>query len=47
MAMEINKYTEQELNSLSYKEAIKNDNRTYCMYYISLIKTKHLLFFPS
>ena len=45
MAMKINKYTELELNSLPYKDALKNDKRTYCMYYISLIRTKHLLFF--
>ena len=45
MAIKINKYTELELNSLPYKDALKNDNRTYCMYYISLIRTKHLLFF--
>ena len=45
MAMKINKPNEIELNSLPYKEAIKNDNRTYCMYYLSLIRTKHLLIF--
>ena len=34
-----------EFNSLSYKDAIIYDKRTYCEYYISLIKTKHPLLF--
>ena len=34
-----------ELNSLAYKEAIKYDNRTYFEYYLSLIRTKHLIVF--
>ena len=33
-----------ELNSLSYNEAIKYDKRSYWQYYISLIRTKHLIF---
>ena len=41
----INRYTPVELNGLPYKIAVKNDKRSYCMYYISLIRTKHLLFF--
>ena len=41
----INRYTPEELNGLPYKIAVKNDKRSYCMYYISLIRTKHLLFF--
>ena len=45
MAMKINKLTDLELNNLPYKEALKNDKRTFCMYYLSLIRTKHLLFF--
>jgi len=38
-------YNDLELNSLSYEEALKNDRRTYVQYYISLLRTKHLLFF--
>ena len=34
-----------ELNNLSYKNAIKIDKRTYLQYYLSLLKTKHLLIF--
>ena len=33
------------MNSLLYKEAKKIDNRAYFMYYASLIRTNHLLFF--
>ena len=36
---------DEELNSLDYEEARKKDKRTYCQYYISLIKTKHILIF--
>ena len=43
--LKINKLTHNELNNLSYKEALKKDKRTYCIYYISLITTKHLLIF--
>ena len=39
------KYTIDEINSLPYELAIKNDKRTYCDYYISLLKTKHDLLF--
>ena len=38
-------YTDYELNEFEYEEAIKLDNRTYCQYYISLIRTKHLIVF--
>ena len=38
--------TENELNFSSYIEAKQNDKRSFCKYYISLIKTKHLLVFP-
>ena len=41
----IYKYIDYEINSLSYKDAIQLDNRNYFMYYISLIRTQHLLFF--
>ena len=40
--LELNDY---ELNNLQYKEALKNDKRTYSSYYLSLIKLKHLLIF--
>ena len=36
-------YNDTEMNNLDYKEAIIMDNRTYCLYYISLIKSKHIL----
>ena len=39
------KYTDDEINDLSYELAIKNDKRTYFQYYISLIKTKHDIYF--
>ena len=38
-------YTDSELNSLSYEEAIKIDKRTYFEYYISLLKANHLILF--
>ena len=38
-------YNDGELNSLSYKEAIKIDHRTYLQYYWSLLKTKHIILF--
>ena len=34
-----------ELNSLSYKKALKYDKRTYFQYYISLLKIKHPIIF--
>ena len=37
--------TDNELNELSYKEALKYDNRNYFIHYFSLIKCNHLLFF--
>jgi len=39
------KYNESELNILGYKESLKHDKRTYCQYYISLLRTKHILIF--
>ena len=39
------KYNDSELNSFSYEKALKEDKRTYCQYYISLLKTNHLLLF--
>ena len=38
-------YIDYELNSLSYNDALKYDRRTYFEYYISLLKTKHLILF--
>jgi hypothetical protein len=38
-------YNDQELNNLEYELVLKYDNRTFYEYYISLIKTKHLLIF--
>ena len=34
-----------ELNSLNYVEALKLDKRKYCEYYLSLLRTKHILIF--
>ena len=39
------KYTNDELNSMNYEDAIVYDKRTYFQYYISLIKQKHLIIF--
>ena len=40
---EIMEYNELELNLLTYELALKYDKRTFCNYYISIIKTKHNL----
>ena len=37
--------TDNELNDLPYKSALKYDKRKFFIYYLSLIKTKHILFF--
>ena len=37
--------TDEELNALDYKNALKLDKREYCEYYISLLKKKSLLLF--
>ena len=42
---EILKYTDNELDSLSYLKALKHDKRTYIQYYLSLLKIKHPLLF--
>ena len=34
---------DSEINSFSYEDALKSDKRTFCQYYISLLKTKHIL----
>jgi len=36
---------DNELNSLSYEDALIYDKRTYFQYYLSLLRTKHLLVF--
>ena len=36
-------YNDEELNKLTYELALKYDNRKYCQYYFSLLKTKHIL----
>ena len=36
---------DEELNNLPYKFALKYDHRTYCEYYFSLIRTKHIFVF--
>ena len=41
----IMKYTDDEINTLSYELAIQNDKRTFSEYYISLLKTKHNLIY--
>ena len=44
------KLTESELNSLTYKAALKFDKRTYFQYYWSLLKKNHLIlysFYPN
>ena len=38
-------YTDDELNDLPYNEAKKYDHRTFCLYYVSLLKTSHDLIF--
>ena len=38
-------YTDEEINELNYDLAIKYDKRTYIMYYISLLRTKHHFIF--
>ena len=39
----MNNYNDYELNNLSFEKAMEIDKRTYFQYYISLLKTKHLL----
>ena len=37
--------SDSEMNELDYNEAINLDKRTYFQYYLSLLRTKHLLIF--
>ena len=39
------KFVDDEINDLSYDLAIKYDKRTYCDYYFSLLRSKHLFIF--
>ena len=39
------KFTDYELNTLPYNEALRYDKRNYFEYYISLLKTRHILLF--
>ena len=38
-----NKYIDEEINGFSYEMSLRNDRRTYCQYYVSLLKTQHNL----
>jgi len=38
-------YNDDEINSLPYKLALQHDKRSYCQYYISLLRTKQSLLF--
>ena len=39
----IKSYIDEEINGFSYELSLKIDKRTYCQYYISLLKTQHNL----
>ena len=43
--LKIDKHSDYELNNLNYEKAIKIDKRRCTEYYISLVRTKHLLFY--
>jgi len=43
--LEILQYNDYELNSLIYKEALIRDKRNFLQYYLSLLRTNHLLIF--
>ena len=42
---EIMEYNEDEINTLPYQLALQFDKRTYCLYYISLLRTQHIFIF--
>ena len=42
---EIMSYNDEELNNLEYELALRYDKRTYCNYYLSLLKTNHIIMF--
>ena len=39
------KFNDYEINTLDYKSALLFDKRSYCEYYLSLIRIKHLIIF--
>ena len=41
----LKKMNDEEINYLTYEEAILFDKRTYCQYYFSLLKKKHIILF--
>ena len=43
--LEIKEYTDSEINSFSYDEALQKDKRTFIQYYFSLLRTKHEIIF--
>ena len=43
--IQVYNFNEEEINSLSYEEAIKYDKRTFFQYYYSILKYKHIIFF--
>ena len=45
VSKKIMKFDDEELNNLSYKLALIYDKRTYTQYYMSLLRTKHIIFF--
>ena len=45
MCLNINTFTDSEKNDFDYEKALLFDRRTFCLYYVSLIRTKHLIFF--
>ena len=42
---EILEYTDKELNSLIYQDALMKDKRSFFQYYLSLLRANHLLLF--
>ena len=42
---QIMKFNDEEMNNLKLELALRHDNRSYSLYYISLLKTKHILIF--
>ena len=38
-------FNASELNEFEYKLALNYDQRSFCQYYLSLLRTKHILFF--
>ena len=42
-ALELMKFNDRELNDLQFNDALKYDNRTYWQFYLSLLRTEHIL----